>query len=235
MLAFGRHLGIPKDQLNALGMGGMLLDIGKVKLPTALLEAKGKLSAEEFELAKRHVAFGIEMLRGVPGIPAIVTEIVATHHERQDGSGYPQGLDKSRIGMFGSMAAIADCYDALTSERPYALPVTSYDALQMLYSWKGQYLHEQLVEQFIQCLGIYPVGSLVELNTGEVGVIIAQNRIRRMKPRIMLILDTRKQPYKFPNMLDLLHDPKAIGDQPYQIKRALEVGMYGIDPKEYYL
>lgn len=235
MLAFGRHLGFPKDQLNNLGMGGMLLDIGKMQLPQALLEKRGKLTATEFEMVKRHVEFGIETLQKTKNIPGMVMEIVASHHERQDGSGYPLGLDKSKIGMFGSMGAIVDCYDALVSDRPYASPLTSYDALQSLYAWKGKYFHEHLVEQFIQCLGIYPVGSLVELNTGEVGVVIAQNRVRRMKPRIMLILDSDKKPYKFPNMLDLLLEPKAVGDQPYQIKRALEAGMYGIDPKEYYL
>jgi len=235
MLAFGRHLGFPKDQMRNLGMGGMLLDIGKMQLPQALLDKQGKLTAIEYEMVKRHVEFGIDILQKTQNIPAVVMEIMALHHERQDGSGYPRGLHKDKIGMFGSMAAIVDCYDALVSDRPYASPFTSYDALQSLYAWRGKYFHSELVEQFIQCLGIYPVGSLVELNTGEVGVVIAQNRIRRMKPRIMVILDPEKKPYKFPNMLDLLHEPKAVGDQPYLIKRALEVGMYGIDPKEYYL
>jgi len=235
VLAFGRHLGLPKDELNTLGMAGLLQDIGKMKLPSELLEKTEKLSAAEFDLIKTHVPQSVRILENSHGISPDIIEVVASHHERLDGSGYPKGLSGYSFGTFGNMAAIVDCFQALTSERPYAAPVPPYEALQMLYEWRGKYFRAALVEQFIQCIGIYPVGSLVELNTGEVGVVIGQNRVRRMKPRVMVILDPQKKPYKYPAVIDLVNDPKAFGDRPYAIKRGLEYGMYDIDPKEYYL
>lgn len=235
VLAFGRHLGLPKDELNTLGMAGLLQDIGKMKLPSELLEKTGKLSAAEFDLIKTHVPQSVRILESSHGISPDIIEVVACHHERLDGSGYPKGLSGYSFGTFGNMAAIVDCFQALTSERPYAVAVPPYEALQMLYEWRGKYFRAALVEQFIQCIGIYPVGSLVELNTGEVGVVIGQNRVRRMKPRVMVILDPQKQPYKYPAAIDLVNDPKAFGDRPYAITRGLEYGMYDIDPKEYYL
>lgn len=235
LLAFGRQLGFPKEQLHILGMGGLLQDMGKMNLPSDLLDKKEKPSAAEYKVLRSHVLYSLDILNKMSGIPTEVMELVATHHERQDGSGYPNGLREGNIGIFGSMAAIVDCFSALTSSRPYAPTASPREALQILGGWKGKYLHGGLLERFIQCIGIYPVGSLVELNTGEVAIVLAQNKIYHLKPKIMIMLDPEKKPYKHPNILDLFKDPMAAGDKPYQIKRLLEHGMYGIDPKEYYL
>ncbi len=235
MLLFGRHLGFPRDHMHLLGAAGLLLDVGTVKVPPELLNKRGQLTPEEYDTVKRHVQLGIEMLRKSHGVSEKLLAIVACHHEREDGSGYPHGLRGAAIGVPGKMVAIVDCYDALTSERPYARPFSPYEALQHLYGWRHHLFHLELVEQFIQCLGIYPVGSLVELNSGEVAVVLAHNRVRRLKPRVLVILDPDKQPYSAPIPLDMLTAPKLANDQPYEIARALEHGMHGIDPRDYYL
>lgn len=235
MLLFGRHLGFPRDHMHLLGAAGLLLDVGTAKVPPAILNKNGRLTTEEYEGIKNHISYGLEMLRGSTGISEKLLSIVACHHEREDGSGYPRGLRGAEIGVPGKMAAIVDCYDALTSERPYARAFSPYEALQHLYDWRQHLFHTELVEQFVQCLGIYPVGSLVELNSGEVAVVLAHNRVRRLKPRVLAILDAAKQPYGAPVPLDLLTAPKLAGGQPYTIVRALEHGMYGIDPRDYYL
>jgi HD-GYP domain-containing protein (c-di-GMP phosphodiesterase class II) len=235
VLAFGRHLGFPKDDLELLGIGGLLLDVGTVRIPEKLLSRRGKLSEEEYSLVKRHVDFGLEILHRAWGLEAIVLEMVSGHHEREDGSGYPGRLGGAQISVPAKMAAIADCFDALTSSRPYARTHTPYEALQMLYDWGKRTLNGALVEEFIQCLGIYPVGGLVELNSGEVGLVVAHNRVRRLKPRVLVLLDPNKHAYQTPIMLDLLASPKLPGDTPYAVSRALEDGMYGLNPQDYYL
>ena len=235
MLLFGRHLGFPRDHMHLLGTAGLLLDVGTVKVPSDILSKCGRLSPDEYITIKQHVPLGIEMLRGCKGVSDKLLNIVACHHEREDGSGFPLGLRGAEIGVAGKMAAIVDTYDALTSERPYARSFSPYEALQHLYDWRHHLFHLELVEQFVQCLGIYPVGSLVELNSGEVAVVLAHNRVRRLKPRVLAILDAAKQPYSAPLPLDLLTAPKHVGDQDYEIARALEHGMYGIDPRDYYL
>ena len=161
--------------------------------------------------------------------------VVAQHHERLDGSGYPRHLKGDQIYSFASMAGIVDSFEALVSQRPYAEAVSTHQALQQLNRWKGTSFHEALTEQFIQCIGIFPVGSLVELNTGDVAVVIGQNKIRRLKPKVMLLLDPGKQAYPYPSTLDLINDPLADDKTPYQIKRDLPTGAYGIDPQEFYL
>ena len=235
MLLFGRHLGFPRDHLHLLGAAGLLLDVGTAKIPPEILNKSGRLTPEEYETIKHHIPLGLEMLRDAKGVSDKLLNIVACHHEREDGSGYPQHKRGAEISVPGKMAAIVDCYDALTTERPYARSFSPYTALQHLYGWRQHLFHAELVEQFIQSLGIYPVGSLVELNSGEVAVVLAHNRVRRLKPRVLAILDPDKKPYGAPIPLDLLTAPKRVGDQTYEIARALEHGMYGIDPRDYYL
>ncbi|MEO5702293.1 MAG: HD domain-containing phosphohydrolase [Gammaproteobacteria bacterium] len=235
MLAFGRHLGFPKEQLPTLGIGGLLQDIGNLRLPGDLLRKKESLTQEEYKVVQAHVEHSLSMLTSALGIDSDAIEMVATHHERQDGSGYPNGLTAEYIGTYGNMAGIVDTFLALTRERPYAEAVPPREALELMLAWRGKYLHGGLMERFIQCIGFYPVGSLVELNSGEVAVVLAQNRVHHFKPKIILILDANKKPYMNPLVLNLSDDPKVAEALPYRINKSLKNGMYGIDPKEYYL
>ena len=236
MLAFGRQMGFPREELSQLGLGGLLLDIGKIKLPKELIEKTQPYTPAEHSLMKRHVTYGENILRSSAGISRAVIDIVAQHHEREDGSGYPRGLKHSEITVYGKMAAIVDVYRELTSPNPNSNVGTSYDALQTMHGWAGKFFQPGLLEQFVQCIGIYPVGSIVELNTGEVAIVIAHSRVRRMRPRVMLILDPKKRPHANPVMIDLMNDPiSPLAGVRYEITRGLEKGMYGIDPKDYYL
>src|SRR5919201_2391226 len=235
MITFGRFLQLEPGQIEFLGYLGLLQDIGKVRLPKELLEKRGRLTIEEFERAKLHVNYSVEILRATPGLPGDLARIAALHHERHDGSGYPKGLRGAEIGMIGSIAAIVDTFDALTVKRPYADPVSPSAAISMLYKWRGVFYDAHLVEQFIRCIGIFPVGSLVELNTGEVGVVIAQNLTRRLLPRVMVIRDPQGHPLAPHKMLDLAREPKAKPDEPYRILGALEHGTVPFDADELFL
>jgi hypothetical protein len=163
--------------------------------------------------------------------------MLATHHERLDGSGYPRKLSGDEIPLVGRIAGIVDSYDAMIAERPYARPKSAYDAVRELKRLGGVAFPTQLVELFIQAVGVFPTGTLVELNTGEVGVVTGQNRFRRLRPEVMLILDAQKEMRDEFATVDLLTcDENAGSKEPtLWIKRGLERGAYGIDPAEYFL
>ena len=235
LTSFGRHLGFPRGQLSLLAQVGLLLDIGKLKLPREILDKQGRLSDQEFESAKAHVDLGIEILKETPNFPRDVLNGIEQHHERMNGSGYPRGLVGEEIGIFGRMAGIVDCFAALTNHRPYAAAVSSYEALRSIAAWGGDYFHEPLVQQFISSVGVFPVGSLIELNTGEVAIVVEHSKVRRLKPRVLVVTDPDKQPVAYPVMLDLLYNPKRGGDEAAFIKRGLAPGAYGLDLKDFYL
>ncbi|MEO8142641.1 MAG: HD domain-containing phosphohydrolase [Betaproteobacteria bacterium] len=235
MIAFGRFLQLETEQIELLGYVGLLQDVGKTRLPQVLLDHRGRLSAEEFSDAKRHVDYSVEILRATPGLPEDLPRIVALHHERQDGSGYPKNLPGREIGMFGSMAAIVDTFDALTVRRPYADPLPPSAAISFLYKSRGTLFDANLVEQFIRCIGIFPVGSLVELNTHEIGVVIAQNAAKRLQPRVMVIRDQAGNPMRPQKLLDLSRSPRAAVGEPYRILGTLEFGSVPFDPEELFM
>jgi HD-GYP domain-containing protein (c-di-GMP phosphodiesterase class II) len=235
MVTFGRFLQFPKERLEILGLAGMLLDVGKTKLPDSVLKKKDMLSPDEYELVKAHVHHSVELVAGAEALPEGVQDIILLHHERQDGTGYPRGLKGDEISIDGAVAALVDSFSALTSARAYAEQASPSNALSLMHKLRGKLFHEALVEQFIQCIGIYPVGSAVELNTGEVGIVIAQNLVRRLQPRVMVILDRDWQPIYPQLILDLVKEPKATADEPYRIRRTLPKDKLPIDPSEFFL
>jgi HD-GYP domain-containing protein (c-di-GMP phosphodiesterase class II) len=224
MTAFGRFLEMSREDLALLGHLGLLQDVGKMRLPNALIEKRDRLSTEEFELAKKHVEYSAEILRETAGLPAQLPELALLHHERHDGSGYPKKLRAKEIGLIGSIGAIVDTFDALTARRPYAEPVAPSTALSMLYKWRGTFFDPFLVEQFIRCIGIFPIGSIVELNSGESGIVIAQNLEKRLQPRVMIVRDAAGNALKPQKLIDLSRAPKVASGEPYRIKRTLEYG-----------
>ncbi|MFQ6023531.1 MAG: HD-GYP domain-containing protein, partial [Acidiferrobacterales bacterium] len=162
-------------------------------------------------------------------------EIAHTHHERHNGSGYPRALLDKDIPTFGKMAGIVDCYDAITSDRVYRSALTSHQALRQLYGQRGTDFQSAMVEQFIECIGIYPLGSLVELSTGEIGIVISQSRVRSLRPKVMLILNQDKESNKTSPIIDLMTQLSDYSGNPLEIKEVLEPGTYGINPKDFYL
>ena len=233
--SFGRHLGFPKAQLSQLAQIGLLLDIGKIKLPRYLLEKQGRYTTEEYEEAKRHVQHGIEILSQTENIDPELIEGIEQHHERMNGSGYPKGYVGDEIGIYGRMAGIVDTFAALTNHRPYAAAASSYEALRSISGWAGDFFHEPLVQQFVSSIGVFPVGSLIELSTGEVAIVVAHNKVRRLKPRVLVVTGPDKTRSPHPAMLDLLYENKAGGDEPVYIKRGLAAGAYDLDLKDFYL
>jgi HD-GYP domain-containing protein (c-di-GMP phosphodiesterase class II) len=234
MIVFARFLELEREELELLGLLGLLQDIGKTRLPATLLEKAGPLTPEEIELAKKHVDYSAEILRETPAIPPRLPDLALLHHERQDGGGYPRGLKADEIGLYGSMAAITDTFDALTASRAYAEALSPSSALSYLYKERGAGFHADLVEQFIQCVGVFPVGSVVELNSGETGIVITQNLVRRLKPRVMIVLDSQGHPMRPHKILDLEKDPKVRPDEPYKIRRTLEQTKLQVDPREFF-
>jgi cyclic di-GMP phosphodiesterase len=235
MITFGRFLQLPRDQLDLLGMLGLLQDIGKTRVPEGLLNKKEPLTDAEFELCKRHVDYSVEILAEATGLPVELPGLAALHHERFDGSGYQKGVKGTDIGLYGSIAGLVDCFDVLTHPRPYAEALAPSNALSQLYGWRGTQFDGPLVEQFIQCIGIFPVGALVEMNTGDIGIVIAQNLVRRLQPRVMLVLDAKGDRIIPQRILDLAREPRMDNQTPYRIKRTLEKDSVAIDPSEFFL
>jgi putative nucleotidyltransferase with HDIG domain len=234
-VAFGRHLGFARADLENLAVGTLLFDIGKLQLPDSLLVKPGRLTDDEHRLILRHVEFGVEIAREIEGVNNAVLSVIASHHERHDGSGYPRGLPGHKIPVNGRIAALVDCYDAITSDRPYSPAMSTYDAVQSLYEWRDKDFQADMVEQFIQCIGLYPTGTLVEMSTGEVGIVLAQNRVRRLRPQVMVLLDKDKYAYEINPIVDLIEDPVDAAGRPVEILRPLPAGSYGINAGDYYL
>jgi HD-GYP domain-containing protein (c-di-GMP phosphodiesterase class II) len=235
MITFGRFLGYPSDRLELLGLAGLLLDIGMLKLPDTILQNKDSLTPEQYELTKTHVLNSVEIIRASEGMPAGIDDIVLQHHERKDGSGYPQGLRNWQITIDGAIAGLVDSYSALISKRVYAGQESPSNALSKIYKIRGKLFNEGLVEQFIQCLGIYPIGSVVQLNTGEVGIVIAQNLVRRLQPRVLMVADERGEPIRPQVIVDLTREPKSDDAEPLHIRRTLPRDQLPIDPEEFFL
>lgn len=232
-LTFGRHLELPPDHLNVLGIGALLHDIGKLKVPNEILNKPARLTDKEFGIMKTHVPHGVAILESTPGIPAAAIEVARRHHERYSGAGYINGYSGDQIGLFGMIGAIVDSYDAISSDRAYHTGLSAYDALARLYQGRNTDFHTGLVEQFIQCMGIYPIGSIVEMRSGNVGVAISINRTRRLRPQVALVLDTDKKPYTRTTVVDLFHAPLDASGKPLEIKKVLPAGTYGINPSAY--
>ncbi|MBT8084049.1 MAG: DUF3391 domain-containing protein [Woeseia sp.] len=235
-VVFGRHLGFDKETLNAIGLGGMLLDVGKTKLPADLLIKPGRLTKEEAIQMKKHVELGLDVLKESGNNDPRIEIMLATHHERFDGRGYPNGLMDTNIPVLGRLAGIVDSYDAMVSSRPYAKSRSTFSAMRELQSLSGKSFQKEMIDQFVQAVGMFPTGSLVELNTGEVAIVTAQNNYQRLRPEIMVVLDAEKQLCEDFQSIDLrMNNESDLGRGEMYIDRGLEPGTYGIDPAEYFL
>ena len=225
MMVFGRFLQREPDDIRLLGLLGLLQDVGKARLPAPLLQKHGKLTAEESETLKRHVELSAHILDITAGLPAKLGKLALLHHERQDGSGYPRGLRGYQIGLHGSIAAICDAYDALLAPPPYGEAQSPADAIKQLVRERGTVFHGPLLEQFIRCMGAFPVGSAVELTSGDYGVVVGEHVSQRLKPKVRVLLDQAGKLARSRQVIDLAVEPQI------RIRRALEQGQLAFDPR----
>jgi putative nucleotidyltransferase with HDIG domain len=230
-MSLGRDLGFTKHELHQIGVGALLHDIGKTKIPNELLNKPGRFEPDEMELMKQHVLRGVEVLSNTTGLAEVYAKPALEHHERVDGSGYPFGRSKDELSRFGLIASIVDIYDAITSDRCYHRGRPPHDALQYLYliSLKG-HLDAELVQRFIRVVGVYPVGSLVELNTGEVAVVRRVHRDAPLAPLVIIVKSASNVLLSKPIECDLREETRISGRIIRTVKGPHDVG---IDPGVY--
>ncbi|WP_425194039.1 HD-GYP domain-containing protein [Halomonas sp. GXIMD04776] len=224
-MIFGRHLGFERSQIEELGLAGMLHDVGKMKLDQTILNKPGKLTEEEFAHIKTHVLEGYAMLKDEQ-LSLTIKEACRDHHERLNGTGYPSGKRQEEIDCTARIIAIVDTYDAITSDRVYGPARPTAEALDILYKLRCTHYDEELVIRFIECIGIYPPGSIVELHNGMIAVVLSVEPNKRLKPKILVMLDEDKNPIH-QTTLDLA-DPKVFDDKRLNIKKVLPPGSYNI-------
>ncbi len=191
MTIFAKYLAFDREVIEQLALGAFLHDIGKVLVPPEILHKPGKLSPEEYGVMKSHVDLGMEVLKDSPGLSGPIKEIIAQHHERLDGKGYPKQLNDQQITQYGRMIAIVDSYDAMTAERVYKAGMHPIKAFKILMKEADNGYDTALVEQFVNCLGIYPIGTLVKLTSGKLGLISRLNKTQPLLPFVRVFYSTR--------------------------------------------
>lgn len=228
LISFCRALDIDRKTIELVGLGGLMHDIGKMQVPNSILNKPGKLTEAEFEIMKQHVHYGSLVLQKTRGISLIALSVAAEHHECYDGSGYPLGLKGDQISLYGQMASVVDVYDALTSTRIYHTGREPTEVLRKLLEWSDHHFNLTLVHQFIRSIGIYPVGTLVRLDSGYLAVVVEQHHEDLLHPKVRLVFNSESRSYIPPRDYDLSklgnHDRITSFEVPSR---------WGIDPGRY--
>ena len=224
-----RGLGIEGSLLRELGFAALLHDIGKVKTPAEILNKPDKLTDREFEILRRHPVDGAAILRQTPDVPTLAPIVAFEHHLRQDGTGYPFGLSRPTLNLGTVLCGIADVYDAMRSQRAYQQPFPTDRILAVLQRNNGDQFDQHLVRRFVQLVGIYPVGNLVRLNTGDVAVVVNAHAPDPYRPRVRVLLDSAGAPVQ-PRELNLWETMEGGAST---IVAPLDPASYDIDPLSY--
>ena len=230
----GRQIGLHRDELETLAVGCAMCDVGMTQLPAEMLGQANQLSEGQQRIIRAHPTMGAELVSDSKNVNFEVLGIIENHHERMDGSGYPRGLQGAAIPLLARIAGLVDAYDAMITPRPWAPARTSHEAAQELLDAKGSKFQDALVEQFIQAIGLFPTGTLVELNTGEVAIVTRQNETRRLKPEIVVVLDAHKNKRDPLTIVDLCNQDDPRGIERW-ITRELVPGSHGVNSEEYYI
>ncbi|GGO67493.1 HD-GYP domain-containing protein [Bowmanella pacifica] len=209
MAVFARHLGFDKELIDELGLAGLLMDVGMATIPEDILSKSGRLDQGETQIVEGHVDFGLELLEQSEMDLDVVRDVIANHHERMDGSGYPRGKGGDYLSVYARMAAIVDSYDAMTSDRPWRKGLPPTQALKRLLSSSQGLLDQSLVQQFIRCVGVHPVGSLVKLKSGKLAIVVRANKQDPLCPVVMSFYSVRTNMYNEIKRLDL----SKVGDE----------------------
>lgn len=231
-MTLGRHLGLGLKHIELLGLCGMLHDVGKMAIDPAILNKPERLTREEFEVVKQHAMLGYQELSKDADLPEEVRNVAHSHHERLDGKGYPRGLPATSLDFYTRVVSIVDAYDAITSSRCYSPSNPSAIGLKILYDNRGVQFDESLVVKFIECVGIYPPGTLVQMFSGEVGVVLSSDPMHRLAPKVALVRDANKQPME-QLIVDLQYEPA--GPEGMRVGKVLVDGAFGVDLESFTL
>ena len=231
-ITLGRQINLTTDQLNIVGLCGMMHDMGKMRVPLDILNKPGKLEDGELKIMQSHAEIGWQLLSESSEMSREAIDVAHSHHEHVDGTGYPRGLSGEKISLYTRIVAIVDMYDAITSDRVYQKGRTHIDAISIMTKLCDTHLDADLTYKFIECLGIYPPGSLVEMTNGEIAIIVEANPTR-LKPKVLLLLNEHKQPQE-ERMVDLSKVNADNTGQPYKILKTIRSDEVGIDLNVYY-
>lgn len=232
-IVLGRHIGLANQELRNLGLCGMMHDMGKMLIPTKILNKPGELDAAELEIMKTHTTLGAELLKSSDNMFHGAIETALTHHERIRGQGYPNGLKDSDVSYYSNIVSIVDTYDALTSDRPYKKGMTHLDATQVLYKHAGDQFDRLLVTKFIESLGVFPPGCYVQLSDNRIALVLEVNEQSRLRPRVMTIMDKYMNPIKemIVNLDKVFVDSKG---RPLRIQNIINPEGFNIDREKHF-
>jgi len=231
-IAFGRHLRMDEAKLERLGLCGLMHDVGKMQVPDAILNKPGRLTDEEFEEMQCHTTRGRDLLMKQEDALSYTIDAAMNHHERMDGKGYPRGLFASELSDYARIVAIVDAFDAMTSERCYSKSKSTLDALKEIYRCRGKHFDEELALEFIQLIGPYPPGTIVELKNGFVGIVLSSKSKKRHLPFLKIILDQNKKPQE-PKVVDLLDVERGTLGKEFLVKTVLKDGDFDVVLENY--
>jgi len=203
MIALARQLGLDETQTRSLGLAGLLHDLGKAAMPPDVLNKPGKLTEAEFAVMKSHPTVGHEMLMRAGKLDSVVLDVCLHHHEKVDGSGYPEGRTGEEISLFAKMGAVCDVYDAITSNRPYKAGWDPAESLRKMAEWSEGHFDPRVFQAFVKSLGIYPIGSLLRLASGRIGVVVEQTAKSLTLPRVKVFFSTKSNLRIPPEVIDL--------------------------------
>jgi HD-GYP domain-containing protein (c-di-GMP phosphodiesterase class II) len=232
-IALGRQINLSVEELNNVGLCGMMHDMGKMLVPLEVLNKPGKLEPEEQKIMNNHPELGWKLLQASSGMYEGAIEVAYSHHERLDGTGYPRKLTAEKIMPYVRIVTIVDIYDAITSDRVYQKGRTHLDAINIMTKLCGTHIDSGLTYKFIECLGIYPPGCIVEMSNGEIAIVVEANQKKRLKPKIILLLDEDKKP-RPERLVDLSKMDLDASGQEYRIIKIVRADDYGIDLNKYY-
>jgi len=232
-IVLGRHLGLPEKELNYLGLCGMMHDMGKILVPLEILNKPGKLDPGEMEIMQSHTSLGYELLKSSDHIFYGAVEAALTHHERMDGKGYPRQMPSTKLSYNSNIVAVADIYDAITSDRVYQKGRTHHEATKIMLDVSGSHLNAQLVVKFIESLGVYPPGCYVELSNGAVAIVLEASGVYQLRPKVLTILDEDKNVIE-ECILDLSEITFDSVGNALSIKQIIDPNDYQIDTIKYY-